>query len=253
MASTEGLEKKAKEVKDEVEKEDERVRGVRNQEELETAEASVAELSERVGRILEDGMKAKDSENQAAGAAGEARSQANQEQKERLRKLEDRLRGVREKWNEEHKIFNSPQFNSKLHVQMEAATKTILQEIKSEEPLVLTAVSGVGKTEAAKWLFHRRPGKYELRGWFHAENKEQLMSDYRKWMEYNEGVSRDEMKEWNDERLMHEVNQHLSRLESFLLVLDNAVDPSQVSKLIPVVSGTEQGRKHLIFTSRSKE
>ena len=91
--------------------------------------------------------------------------------------------------------------------------------------VLTTAVSGmggVGKTETAKWLFHRIPGKYELRGWFHAENKEQLLSDYRKWLEYNEGVSRDEMKEWNDERLMHEVNQHLSRLDSFLLVMDNA-------------------------------
>ena len=52
---------------------------------------------------------------------------------------------------------------------------------------------------------------------------------------------------------MEKTNEKLSRLDSFLIVIDNADKPDQVKKLLPRVVNQGQGRKHVVITSRSKE
>ena len=154
--------------------------------------------------------------------------------------------------------FNLPQFNSEGHVELKQARDKVEQKFKSSKgSVVLTAflgMGGVGKTELAKALIHSPQAKYQLRAWFHADSASLLLQSYRNFLVHIKASSREAADKLEDETLVQEVNQQLSRFESFLVVVDNADDPSSVMNLLPRVVGDERGGlKHVIITSRSKE
>ena len=156
--------------------------------------------------------------------------------------------------------FDLPAFGSGSHVDLKELREELNKELdkpNGQGSVVLAAVSGmggVGKTETAKSLIYSVEGKYELRAWFHGDSPLELLTSYRKWLVGSQVVSSlEEANKLSDERIVGMTNEQLSRLESFLIVIDNADKPDQVKKLLPRVVNRGQGRKHLVITSRSKE
>jgi len=156
--------------------------------------------------------------------------------------------------------FDLPAFGSGSHVDLKDLREELNKELdkpNGQGSVVLAAVSGmggVGKTEAAKSLIYSVEGKYELRAWFHGDSPLELLTSYRKWLVASQVVSSlEEANKLSDERIVGMTNEQLSRLDSFLIVIDNADKPDQVKKLLPRVVNRGQGRKHVVITSRSKE
>lgn len=151
------------------------------------------------------------------------------------------------------KTFNLPMPLGHSHVRVASVQLELDKKQAQCNSMVISGNEGVGKTDCAKSLVCStdEKAKYQLRGWFRANTRAQLLLDYRKWLQFNEKVSRDDLNTWDEKQVADEVNRRLNELESFLVVLDNADNPGQVRDLIPVVSS--QGLKHLIITSRSKE
>lgn len=140
------------------------------------------------------------------------------------------------------------------HVELSALNQTLRERVLVANPVVLVGGPGMGKTEAVKSIIYSADSmaKYQLRLWFSAVNRVQLLSCYRQWLVFSEMLAFDYMRDWGDQRVMEEVNRRLNGLESFLVVLDGADE--QVMDLVPQVrSAPGSALKHIIITSSRVE
>jgi tetratricopeptide (TPR) repeat protein len=121
--------------------------------------------------------------------------------------------------------------------------------LKGTVPTVLTAVGGlggVGKTELAKYFLHHGPHRYTIRLWFSADDRNELIKEYRALGE-RLGLplfekARKEQRQATDDEVIQGVRDWLSEHPGWLAVYDNA-DGTQVNDLLP-------NGGHVLLTTR---
>ena len=103
-------------------------------------------------------------------------------------------------------------------------------------------LGGVGKTQLAMEYVKQHADSYDIIWWIHAEQTQTILSDLASL-----GAKLELPPNQNLEQFAGNVLQHLSSINSWLLVYDNAVDSNSLSGLLPA-----EGTGDVLITSRSR-
>ena len=103
-------------------------------------------------------------------------------------------------------------------------------------------LGGVGKTQLAMEYVKQHGDNYDIIWWIHAEQTQTILTDLASL-----GTQLELPPNQNLEQFAGSVRQHLSSINGWLLVYDNAVDSNSLSGLLPA-----EGTGDVLITSRSR-
>lgn len=130
----------------------------------------------------------------------------------------------------------------------ETMLETLRDNLGSQQPShvqVISGMGGIGKTEIATEFIHRNFDKYEIIWWIRAEHHDRVRDAL---VKLGQRLGLHATADGGRDRTIKAVREALESGDwsSWLLVYDNAVDPSDLHKYLPV--GRPGG--HIIVTSR---
>ncbi|MGW9448091.1 FxSxx-COOH system tetratricopeptide repeat protein, partial [Streptomyces sp. NPDC055632] len=108
---------------------------------------------------------------------------------------------------------------------------------------VLHGMGGIGKTQIALAYAHRFRSQYDLVWWVDAERVDQLAVHYTELAD-RLGIAKPGTGSEHNTRILL---QHLRTQQRWLVILDNAEDPSQIEPWLP------EGPGHVLITSRNPD
>jgi len=142
-------------------------------------------------------------------------------------------------------ISNVPLLRNPNFVGRDALLADLRHTLVSEQTAVLTAIvglGGVGKTQLALEYCYRHMADYEIVWWVRSEVKTSLATDYANLageLQLPESTAK------NNRRIVSAVKRHLQHSNNWLLIFDNAQNPSYIGDYLP---RTTAG--HVLITSR---
>ena len=107
---------------------------------------------------------------------------------------------------------------------------------------VITGLGGLGKTRLAVEYAFRHGAGYDTVWWIRAEDQATMRGDY---VELAKAL---ELPSQNDDQAIAAIRQELRRRRDWLLIFDNAEEPSDLIPLLP-----ERHTGHVLITSRRRE
>lgn len=126
-----------------------------------------------------------------------------------------------------------------LHTKLTIARAAALTQAQA-----ISGLGGIGKTQIAVEYAYRYCDKYRLVLWVRATTTDTLISDFVAIADLLQLSERDEQ---NQNKIVRAVKQWLSATEGWLLIFDNADDPTIISDFLP--SGKAG---HILFTTRAQ-
>jgi hypothetical protein len=140
------------------------------------------------------------------------------------------------------KGWNVPRRNKNFTAREDLLTR-LRSALQSHQPVALHGLGGVGKTQLAMEYAYRYASEYNLVWWILAETPETLARDFSKisvLLNLPEKDSRNQLE------IVEAVKSWLNRNPKWLLIFDNAKEPSEVGKYIP-----ESTLGDVLITSRN--